>query len=341
MITMADVRDAVSRIHGVAERTPLLASDRLDARLGARVLCKAENLQRTGAFKLRGAYNHVMGIGAAARLRGVVGASSGNHAQALALSARLAGTRAVVVVPRDLPARKLQRIRQYHPEVVFYDRQTADRDRVVDEIARARGYAVVPSAESAFVLAGNGSIALEILDQACDFDALLVPVGGGGLAAGCAAVIKELRPEVQVIGVEPDTANDTQLSLRAGRRVSIPSPATIADGLRHSTPAETTFAMNRRLLDGVLAVSDAAIAQAMALCREHLGILVEPSGACGLAALLSDGMPEFPGRVAVVLSGGNIDEAAFRTIIAAHSRPVCPGPARSPASAAPAAGGLR
>ncbi|OPY71355.1 MAG: L-threonine dehydratase catabolic TdcB [Syntrophorhabdus sp. PtaU1.Bin002] len=315
MITLAQVHHAADCLRSVVIRTPIIASDELDHSLGVKVACKAENFQRTNAFKFRGAYYHVVGLHPKSRQRGVVGASSGNHAQALALSAQILGMKAAVLVPSDLPTFKLDAIRRYSAEVFFYNRLEDDRDYMVAEIADRCGFAVVPSSDSASVICGNGTVALEIMEDMPDFGPLLVPVGGGGLAAGCATVVKAISPKTKVIGVEPDTGNDTNLSLRKGARVVIPAPKTIADGLRHCTPAPVAFEINQRLLDDVLTVGDDAICAAMALAWRHLRVVLEPSGACALAALLAHKIPCHSGQVAVILSGGNIEEALFQSLI--------------------------
>lgn len=330
-LTADGVRAAAEVLDGVAVSTPMLSSPELDAALGAAVLAKAENLQRTGAFKFRGAYHHVATLDPEARVRGVVGASSGNHAQALALTAGLFGTRATVVIPDDVPRGKLDAIRHLGGRVVTYRRGVDDRNALVAELAAAHDLAVVPSADSVPVMAGAGTVALEILRDAPDIDTLLVPLGGGGLAAGCATYVKAVRPSVRVIGVEPAGADDTRRSVRRGRRVVIRPPRTVADGLAHTSPALLPFRVNRRLLDDIVLVDDAAIARAMQLCFRHLNVVVEPSGATALAALVTGGVGRCagePGRTAVVLSGGNVDWATFRDLL---ERPSYPGRFEAPA----------
>ncbi|MDI2129937.1 pyridoxal-phosphate dependent enzyme [Yinghuangia seranimata] len=316
-VTAQAVEAAARLLDGVAVRTPMLSSPLLDAELGVRVAAKAENLQRTGAFKFRGAYHHVATLPPDARMGGVIGASSGNHAQALALAARLLGTRATVVIPHDVPLAKLDAIRRTGATVATYRRGVDDRDALVAELAAMHGLAVVPSADSVPVMAGAGTVAAEILRDAPDVDTLLVPLGGGGLAAGCATYVKAVKPGTRVIGVEPAGADDTRRSLLRGRRVSIPAPRTIADGLTHTTPSAGPFKVNRRLLDDVLVVDDHAIAEAVRLCFRHLHVVVEPSGATAMAALLGGALGGDPGRTAVVLSGGNVDWGTFRTMMEA------------------------
>jgi threonine dehydratase len=317
-LTADDVRAAAARLAGTVVHTPLLTCAALDAELGATVLCKAENLQHTGSFKFRGAYHHLTSLTATQRARGVVGASSGNHAHALALAATMLGGRATVVVPADAPTVKLEAIARYGAEVVTYRRGCDDRDAIVARLAETRGLAAVPSANSVPVMAGAGTVAAEILADAPDVDTLLVPVGGGGLAAGCATLAKATSPHIRVIGVEPETGDDTRRSLHQGRRVSIAPPATVADGLTHTTPAPLPFRINLTLLDEVVTVPDRAIAEAMRLCFTHLKVVVEPSGATALAALAAGRVQPASGRMAVVISGGNVDWTRFRALISSR-----------------------
>ncbi|WP_211267381.1 threonine ammonia-lyase [Nonomuraea candida] len=315
VIGIDDVRTAATRLYGYVTDTPLLASPALDALCGAPVLCKAENLQRTGSFKVRGALNHVLSLTRAERAGGIIAASSGNHAQAIAWAARLASTYAVVVVPADAPHVKVQAARELGAEVYHYARGGEDRDTIVAELARQRGLAIVPSANSERVIAGGGTVAAEILARSDEVSTLVVPVGGGGLAAGCAVAAKALAPNLRVVGVEPEHGADTALSLREGRRVSIPTPVTIADGLTHSSPAPIPFAINQALLDQVVTVSDTEIVEAMAAAFTHLKAVVEPSGACALAAAICGRIEITSGTMGVVLSGGNIAWTTFRSLI--------------------------
>ncbi len=314
-LTAKHVRQAAAALAGAVIRTQVLANPGLDAAIGASVVCKAENLQVTNSFKFRGAYHHLLTLPEQIRSRGVIGASSGNHAQALALAARLLKTQATVVVPSDIPATKLEAITRLGARVVAYRHGVDDRDTVVAHLAERGGLAVVPSADSLAVMAGAGTVAWELLQDAPDLTALLVPMGGGGLAAGCATITKALCPWIRVIGVEPVEGNDTHLSLRHGRRIAVPAPVTIADGLRHTTPATAPFAVNQRLLDDVLTVTDDQIAEAMTLAFTHLKVVVEPSGAAALAAVTSGRVPGASGRMGVVLSGGNVDWSTLRSLI--------------------------
>jgi threonine dehydratase len=320
-----DVRAAAARLDGRVVRTPVLRLDALDAATGAEVVLKAETRQHTGAFKYRGALNKLLTLPPALRRRGVVAASSGNHGRAVARLAEDFGVPALLVLPRDVPAAKLDAARGHGAEVVFYDPAADDRDAITAALAAERGFTVLASSDDPVVAAGHGTVALELLAQAGPLDRLLVPVGGGGLAAGCAVAAKAADPATEVIGVEPAAGDDTARSLRAGRRVAVAAPSTLADGLRHQVPGRFTFEVNRRLLDGVELVSDAQLATAMRFLWDHGRIVTEPSGACALAALLA--APPVPDgrRIGVVLSGGNISGDRFRQIIASAAPWPVPG----------------
>ncbi|TQJ57316.1 threo-3-hydroxy-L-aspartate ammonia-lyase [Streptomyces sp. NBC_00080] len=310
-ITLDDVRDAAARLKGVAHRTPVLRSRTLDALVGAEVLLKCENFQRVGAFKFRGAYNAASRLAPEQLARGIAAYSSGNHAQAVALAARELGTTAVIVMPEDAPGSKRAATEGYGAEIVTYDRYTEDRVAIADALAADRGLALIPPYEHPHVMAGQGTAALELLEEAGELDALLVPVGGGGLIAGSATAVKGLRPGTRIVGVEPEAGDDTKRSLEAGRRVEIPVPRTIADGQALHTPGELTFSVNQRLVDEIALVSDDEIRAAMRFAFERLKIVVEPSGATPLAALLAGRAGTLPRRVGVIVSGGNIDTGRF------------------------------
>lgn len=316
MIGIEDVRVAAGRLDGVADRTPLITSRTLDERTGTRALLKAELMQRTGSFKFRGAYNKIASIPSADRERGVLAYSSGNHAQAVALAASLLGAPATIVMPADAPAIKLAATRCYGAEVVTYDRYAEDREQISLQLAGQRGLTLVPPFEDPLVIAGQGTVALEVLEDVRELDAMLVPVSGGGLIAGCASAVKALCPDARVVGVEPAAGDDYRRSLAAGRRIAIDVPRTIADALQVPTPGELTFAINRALLDGIVTVSDAELIGAMRFAFERLKLVLEPGGAAGLAALLCRRVQLRPGtRVAVVLSGGNVDPERFCKLI--------------------------
>jgi len=318
-VTLADVRAAAARLDGIAHRTPVLRSRTLDRIVGAETLLKCENFQRVGAFKFRGAYNAVSRLAPERLARGVLTYSSGNHAQAVALSARELGTKAVIVMPQDSPVTKLDATADYGAEIVTFDRYTEDRTAIGERIAAERGLAIVPPYEDRHVIAGQGTVALELLesaDAAGELDALLVPVGGGGLAAGTATAAAALRPSLRVIGVEPEAGDDTRRSLAAGHRVTLDEvPRTIADGQQVVTPGELTFSINRRLLTDVVLVGDDEIRAAMRLAFERLKIVLEPSGATALAALLAGRIDPLPSRVGVILSGGNIGLQQFTQLM--------------------------
>jgi threonine dehydratase len=310
-VTLDDVRAAAARLKGVAHRTPVLRSRTLDALVGAETLLKCENFQRVGAFKFRGAYNAISRLTPEQLARGVAAYSSGNHAQAVALAARELGTTAVIVMPEDAPASKREATAGYGAEIVTYDRYTGDRVAIAEALAAERGLTVIPPYEHPHIIAGQGTAALELLEEAGELDALVAPVGGGGLIAGSATAAKGLRAGIRIIGVEPEAGDDTKRSLEAGRRVSIPVPRTIADGQALHTPGELTFSVNRRLVDEIVLVSDDEIRAAMRFAFERLKIVVEPSGATPLAALLSGRVTDLPHRVGVIISGGNIGTERF------------------------------
>ena len=305
-LSLADVRAAADRIAGVAHRTPVLTSRTLDERVGAQVFLKAENLQRIGAFKFRGAFNAISRLTPEQLRYGVAAYSSGNHAQAVALAARIAGTKAVILMPADAPPTKLAATRGYGAEIVEYDRYTQDRAALAKELATERGLTLIPPYDHVDVMAGQGTVALELIEEVGHLGALLGPVGGGGLMAGCATAATMMSPGVRMIGVEPAAGDDHARSLAAGERVEIDVPRTIADGQAISTPGELTFAVNRRLVDSFELVSDEEILVAMAFAFERLKIVLEPSGASALAALLAGRIRGLPERVGVVLSGGNV-----------------------------------
>jgi threo-3-hydroxy-L-aspartate ammonia-lyase len=310
-ISIADVRAAAERIAPLAHRTPLLRSRTLDARVGAPVALKAENLQRAGAFKFRGACNAV----AALRPDGVCSVSSGNHAQALALAAREHGTHATILMPRDAPASKRAATEGYGAEVLEFDRYSEDRDALVRELAAERGLTLVHPYDEPLVMAGQGTVGLELAAEVDDLDVVLVPCGGGGLLSGVATAIKALHPAARIVGVEPQASDDTARSLRAGERVRVEVSRTIADGQQLPTPGERTWPVIRALVDDVVTVSDAEIVDAMRLLFERMKVVAEPSGATALAALLAGRVELRAGTVGVVISGGNVDAARFAALM--------------------------
>jgi threonine dehydratase len=330
-ITFADVEAAAARLAGVAHRTPVLTSATADVRSGARVFFKCENLQRMGAFKFRGAYNALARFTPAQRRGGVVAFSSGNHAQAVALSARLLGMPSAIVMPHDAPPAKVAATRGYQAgqpgsEVVLYDRYTEDREAIGRRLAAERGMTLVPPYDHAEVMAGQGTAALELVQQVRELDgggldALLVCVGGGGLVSGCAVAARQLLPGVQVWGVEPEAGDDVRQSLAAGHIVHIETPRTIADGAQTQHAGKLTFAVMQRLLAGVVTVPDAALVDGMRFFAERMKLVVEPTGALAAAALFthgagSGGLPDLHGaRVGVIVSGGNVDLARYAALL--------------------------
>jgi threonine dehydratase len=313
VIELADIEAAAERLDGVAHRTPVLTSRTLDDRVGARVHLKAENLQRIGAFKFRGAYNAIASLSDEERRRGVAAVSSGNHAQAVALAARLLGTRATILMPEDAPANKRAATEGYGAEVVSFDRYAVQRDELLDELVETRGLVAVHPYEDPRVQAGQGTLAVELLQQTDGLDAVMVPIGGGGLISGVATAIKALSPDTRVVGVQPEAGDDARRSLEAGRRIELPVPRTICDG-QQAPIGDNTWAVISARVDEVAVASDAEIVDAMRFAFERLKLVVEPSGACALAALLAGRGPA--GRVGVVITGGNVDPRRFAQLTA-------------------------
>ncbi len=316
MLELDDIRAAAARLDGVAHRTPVLTSRTLDEQTGAHVHLKAECFQRGGAFKFRGAYNKLSSLPDDALQRGVIAYSSGNHAQAVALAAALLGSHATIVMPEDAPAAKVEATRGYGAEIVLYDRWTESREEIGARLAAERGLELVKPYDDPLVMAGQGTTALELLAEVPDLDLLVTPIGGGGLMAGCATVVRALRPAARVVGVEPEAGNDTARSLAAGERVQIGVPWTIADGLQAREPGELTFAVNQRLVDEVVTVSDAEIVDAMVFLFDRMKLVVEPSGAVGVAALLSGKVDARSRQVGIVISGGNVGAVRFAELLA-------------------------
>ena len=316
MITLDDVQAAARRIDGVAHRTPVLTGRALDEATGAaRVLLKAENLQRVGAFKFRGAYNAVASLSAQERARGVATVSSGNHAQALALAARLHEAPAVILMPEDAPPGKLAATRGYGAEVVLFDRYGQDREALLAELVAQRGLVPIHPYDDERVMAGQGTVALELLEDAGPLDVLLVCLGGGGLLSGCATAVAGLSPDTRVIGVEPEAGDDFVRSLAAGERVRIPVPRTIADGQQLPMPGELTFPVIQERVQEVVTVSDAEIVEAMRFLFERVKTVAEPSGASAFAALLAGRIDAAGLRVGVTISGGNVTAGRFAELV--------------------------
>lgn len=320
-IALADIEAAAARLDGLAVRTPLIESPALNAELGARILIKPETLQRGGAFKFRGAMNRIRQLDEEALRRGVVACSSGNHAQGVALAARMLQAPAVIVMPADAPTMKVANTRAYGAEVIHYDRYTEDREAITASIAEERGMTIVWPFDDPAVIAGQGTVGLELVKQAAEADAILdvvlAPVGGGGLIAGVSTAVRTMSPRTSILGVEPADFDDTRRSLDSGKRESNrPDARSICDALQSPSPGAITFPINQRTLDGVATVTDAQVAEAIRYAWSTLKLVVEPGGAVGLAALLSGVVDVKDVNVGVVLSGGNIDAELFSRILA-------------------------
>ena len=314
-ITIEDVRRAASRLRGVTHRTPVLTSATLDARTGGRLYLKAEHLQRVGAFKLRGAYNAIAALDAETRARGVVAFSSGNHAQAVACAAAQLGITATIVMPYDAPSVKLAATRGYGAEVVRYDRYREDRREIGRQLADERGATVIPPYDHPEVMAGQGTVALELLEQVADLDLLVVPVGGGGLLSGCAVAARAVAPDIELVGVEPESRRAARDALTRGEVVEVPVPQTILDGQQTPEIGHRPLAVLAALVDRVVGVSDEEAAGTVRLLAERTKQVVEPSGASALAAVLAGRIPVEGRRVGVVLSGGNVAPDALARIL--------------------------
>lgn len=312
----ADVERAAARLEGVAHRTPVLTSHTADARTGAGLFFKCENLQRAGAFKFRGAYNAVRALVPEQRKRGVVTFSSGNHAQALALACRLQQTTATIVMPKDAPATKVQATMGYGGEIVFYDRYTEDREAIACDLATRRGLAIIPPFDHHDVIAGQGTAAKELLEEAGPLDVLVTPLGGGGLLSGSVLSARALAPHCEVWGVEPEAGDDARQSLQKGEIVTIPPPRSIADGAIVTHIGERPFAVLRRENVQTAVASDADLFAALRFFAERMKIVVEPTGCLGLAAVLNGSIPVQGKRVGIVLSGGNVDTASLAKFLA-------------------------
>ncbi|OHY99674.1 threo-3-hydroxy-L-aspartate ammonia-lyase [Salinicola sp. MIT1003] len=310
-----DVVAAHRRLEGIAHRTPVLRSTTADDLVGASLHFKAEHLQRIGAFKFRGGYNAINQFDAAQKAAGVIAFSSGNHAQAIALSARLHGIRAVIVMPEDAPAIKIAATRGYGAEVVLYDRYTQDREALGRELAEAEGLTLIPPFNHPHVMAGQGTAAKELFDEVGELDTLLVPLGGGGLLSGCATVARARYPHCRVIGVEPEAGNDAQRSLASGEIVSIATPRTIADGAQTQALGSLTFPVLRECVDDIVTVSDAELVHAMSFMAGRVKQFIEPTGCLAAAAALSGRVAVEGQRVGIILSGGNVDLNRFAELI--------------------------
>jgi threonine dehydratase len=317
MVTFSDIERAAEVLRPVAHRTPLLSSRTFNALTGNEVYFKAENFQRIGAFKFRGAYNKIHSLTAEERSRGVIAHSSGNHAQGVALAARLHGVKAVVVMPQNSVAAKVEGTRGYGAEVVFCGDSTDDRERVTASLVAERGCTLVHPYNDPVLIAGQGTAGAEIRHDLRDLDYLFSPVGGGGLISGCAIAVKNLFPRVKVIGVETEGANDACLSFRAGAIVKIPKAVTIADGMRTLSVGELNFEIMKRYVDDVITIPDSAIFPMMRFFAERMKIVVEPTGAVAPAAVMTGAAGLKGKRIAAIISGGNVDPEILKQALSA------------------------
>lgn len=315
MLNVDQIHEARERISSRIHRTPVLTSRQFNEVAGKEVFFKCENFQRAGAFKIRGATNKIQSLTPAEKQQGIVAFSSGNHAQAVALAGREAGVRVLVAMPEDAPAAKVAGTRGYGAEVVFYDRHKQDREAFAMDLAERERLILVPPYDDYFILAGQGTCGLELVEEVPELDAMLAPCSGGGLFAGVATAAKALNPKIRCYPVEPDTADDTRQSFLKGERVSIPPPPTIADGLRVQIPGKLTFPIVQKLADDVLTVSDEQIIETLRFVLFRMKILVETSGVTAAAAVMFQKLPSDVKRVGVILSGGNIDPDLLQSVI--------------------------
>ncbi|MEM5325692.1 threo-3-hydroxy-L-aspartate ammonia-lyase [Paraburkholderia sp. JHI2823] len=316
-ITFEDVVAAHDRLRGVAHRTPVLTSRTANERSGAQLFFKCENLQRMGAFKFRGAYNAIAQFTPEQKAGGVITFSSGNHAQAIALSASLLGVKSVIVMPYDAPAVKVEATRGYGGEIVFYDRYTEDREALGQRLAAERGLTLIPPYDHAHVMAGQGTAAKELFEEAGELDLLLTPLGGGGLLSGCATAAHALAPACAVVGVEPEAGNDGQRSLQTGKIVHIDTPKTLADGAQTQHLGNLTFEVIRERVSEIVTVSDAELVDTMQFFASRMKIVVEPTGCLAAAAVLHGKVDVRGKRVGVLISGGNVDLLRFAELVQA------------------------
>lgn len=315
-VTFADIQAAAARLKGIAHHTPVMTSHTLDGQVGAQVYLKCENLQRVGAFKFRGAYNAISQLSEAEKARGVIAFSSGNHAQAVALVGQLLGIQTVIVMPDNAPATKQAATAGYGAEVIIYDPTKQDRKQIAEALSAEHGYSLIPPYDHAGVLTGQGTAALELIEEVGALDYMLTPVGGGGLLSGTAIAAKGAAPDCKVIGVEPELADDATQSFRTKTLHTVHNPPTIADGTRTPSLGEITFPLVLENVDDFVTVSEEAIKDAVRYAFFRLKIVVEPSGVLGLAALLSGALKPTPGsKVGVILSGGNIDAPTMARIL--------------------------
>ncbi|GAB3626591.1 serine dehydratase [Pandoraea terrae] len=318
-ITYDDIVAAHDRIRAAAHRTPVLTSATADALTGAKLFFKAENFQRMGAFKFRGAYNAIAQFSPAQRAAGLLAFSSGNHAQAIALSARLLGVKAVILMPEDAPAVKIEATRGYGAEVILFDRYKEDREALAKRLASDRGLTLIPPYDHAHIMAGQGTTAKELIEDAGELDMLFVCLGGGGLLSGCAVAAKGLNPNIRIYGVEPEAGNDGQQSFRTGQIVHIDTPRTLADGAQTQHLGQLTFPVIHALADDILTVSDDELVETMKFFASRMKTMVEPTGCLAAAAVLNRKIDVTGKRVGIIVSGGNIDLARFARLTLGQS----------------------
>jgi threonine dehydratase len=311
----SDIEQAAERIAGAAHRTPVLTSRTADQLAGAQLFFKCENLQRMGAFKFRGAYNAIARFTDEQRRAGVLTYSSGNHAQAIALSASLVGIKSAIIMPHDAPALKVRATKGYGGEVIVYDRYKENREEIGARLAQERGMTLIPPYDHPDVICGQGTAAKELIEDAGQLDVLLVPLGGGGLLAGCALAAAHLSPGCKIIGVEPEAGNDGQQSLRSGQIVDIGVPQTIADGAQTSHLGQHNFAVIRKLVSDIVTVSDDQLVETMKFFAERMKTIVEPTGCLAAAAALHGVVPVAGKKVGILISGGNVDLARFAKLV--------------------------
>jgi threonine dehydratase len=315
IVTIEEVREAARRLDGIAHRTPVITSRTLNERTGGEIFLKCENFQRMGAFKFRGAYNRIVQLNNAGRRAGVVAFSSGNHAQGVALASKLLGVPAVIVMPEDAPKSKIAATREYGAEIVFYDRHKSHRAEIAQKLCDERGATLVPPFNDPHIIAGAGTAALELLEDVDGIDTFIAPVGGGGLLSGTAIAAHGFDSDIAIFGVEPQAGNDFQQSLERDEIVHIDVPHTIADGLQTQAPGELTFATVKAHNGTIVTVSDDELRDAMRFAFERLKIVLEPSGAAGIAAILTNKIDVSGKRAAVVISGGNVDISRFADLL--------------------------
>ncbi|MBZ0135117.1 MAG: threo-3-hydroxy-L-aspartate ammonia-lyase [Planctomycetes bacterium] len=315
-VSIDDIRAAAAHLEGLARKTPVYTCHTVDDNCGAKVFFKCENFQRVGAFKFRGAYNALSQLAEARRAAGVLTFSSGNHGQAIALAGKLLGIPAVIVMPKDAPGVKIAATKGYGAEIVLYDKHQTTRELLGAKIAGERGLTVIPPYDHAHIIAGQGTVALELHDEVAGLDVLIAPVGGGGLISGCAVATKVLRPSCKVIGIEPENADDATRSFKTGELQTVNNPDTVADGARTPSLGKLTFPLIRECVDDMITVSDDAIVTAMRFIWERMKLVVEPTGAMAYAALHSGALDVTGKRVGVVISGGNVDLDAMPLLFA-------------------------